>query len=340
MNSCANVTIKGIDDIATTHPQLIKYFVNEEEAHRFKANSNRKIDLKCPVCDSRKKIQLIQLTKQGFSCPNCSTGVSYPEKFVTEMLKLLGVEFKTQYDEIHKKYRYDFYIPLLNMIIETHGIQHYEGHRHPAWSTHEKEHENDINKWMLAQLKLCEDLKYVVLDCRESKMEWIRNSILNSELNNLFDLSRIDWSYIAKQSEPGLMNQIIKCYKETDLNAVGISKELGLSSNTIRKYLRRATELELIEWEPEKDVSIKTIIMIKNNNVEAVTDNIPLMSELSGYSKGAVAKLSRGKGCSTVASHFTTNRKTKDKIGFYQLNSEDWEKDKHNFTNLNLLLEK
>lgn len=332
-NRCTYITIKGVDDLATTHPHLVDYFVNKEEVYKFKAHSNRKVELRCPICNTHKKIQISQLAKHGYCCSHCSDKVSYPEKVVIELLKFLGMKFETQYREIHKSYRYDFYLTTLNTIIEVHGRQHYPGHRHPSWKSYEEEHENDIHKWMLAQLRLGEDLKYIVLDCRKSDLEWIRHSILDSELNDLLELSKVDWIYVAKQSETNLMSQIVDYYKETGYTTSKIAKEFGVCSTTIRNYLRKTAKLGLVEWEPEKTIVVKEIVMIVNGEVKAVAKNIPQMSEISGYSKTVVGRLANGLGCSTIPSHFTVNRTTKDKIGFYQICSKEWEQDKNSFTN-------
>ncbi|MEM5599205.1 hypothetical protein AAHB53_28045 [Niallia circulans] len=59
--------------------------------------------------------------------PKCSDGFSIPEKFMFNLLDYLQVDFDYQkvFDWSLGK-RYDFYIPMLNCIIETHGAQHYQ----------------------------------------------------------------------------------------------------------------------------------------------------------------------------------------------------------------------
>lgn len=46
---CANVRIiKGINDIATTNPELLKYFKNPEDAYKYHKGSKAKVIFKCP----------------------------------------------------------------------------------------------------------------------------------------------------------------------------------------------------------------------------------------------------------------------------------------------------
>ena len=54
----------------------------------------------------------------------------YPEKYVYAFLKALDIDFVYHHNKSHlswcENFQYDFYIPNLKIIIETHGKQHYE----------------------------------------------------------------------------------------------------------------------------------------------------------------------------------------------------------------------
>ncbi len=62
---------------------------------------------------------------RGSGCPSCAA--SKGEKAVREYLSNKRIQFEEQYSPswIGRK-RYDFYLPTHNLIIEFHGIQHYE----------------------------------------------------------------------------------------------------------------------------------------------------------------------------------------------------------------------
>ncbi len=47
--------VRGINDIATTHPYLTKYFVNIEDIYKYSYSSNKKILMMCPDCGYKKK---------------------------------------------------------------------------------------------------------------------------------------------------------------------------------------------------------------------------------------------------------------------------------------------
>ena len=135
-NSSNKTIIKGINNIATTHPTLVKYFVNIEDSYINSFGSNKKVLCKCPNCGYEKEMKICNLYHNGFSCPQCSDGIKYPEKLMFNFLQQLKEnnlieDFTYQYTKKHSKwckdYRYDFYFKLDNeqYIIETHGEQHY-----------------------------------------------------------------------------------------------------------------------------------------------------------------------------------------------------------------------
>ena len=42
--------VKGKNDFATKYPQLVKYFVNKEDAENNTYGSGKKVLMKCPIC--------------------------------------------------------------------------------------------------------------------------------------------------------------------------------------------------------------------------------------------------------------------------------------------------
>ena len=79
---CCNgsVCIAGVNDIATTHPYLVKYFVNPEDATKYTAHSNKKVQIQCTDCGHTKIMTISKLTDRGFKCEKCHDKISYPNK--------------------------------------------------------------------------------------------------------------------------------------------------------------------------------------------------------------------------------------------------------------------
>lgn len=175
-------------------PNLMQYLVNKNDGE-LTLGCRQKILCKCSKCESIRKIPVYYLSLNGFNCPNCSSKISYPNRFVYKLLNQLNIEFETEmiFDWGINK-RYDFYIPSHNCIIEAHGMQHYKD---CSWSKVEEQHNNDILKENIAKENNIEH--YIQLDCRFSNIKHIKNSIYNSEICSMFDLSKIDWDKIDRE---------------------------------------------------------------------------------------------------------------------------------------------
>ena len=267
----SNIVVKGINDIATTNPELVKYFIDINDAYKYTYSSNKRVLLKCPECGYEKEMKIYNLYKNGFSCPKCSDGVSYPEKFMINLLKQLNMDFVTQYSKTNAKwcgkYRYDFYFKKDNeeYIVETHGEQHYRN-KTKFEKTLEEEQENDKNKMELAISNGIKPQNYIVIDCRYSELEFIKNNILHSRLNDIFDLDGIDWIKIGQDSEKSLVKEVCDYwYLHNEINNEGlttteVSKIFNICKHTTRSYLKKGTKFGWCNYNPEEE--------IKSNNIK------------------------------------------------------------------------
>lgn len=69
---CSNrKVVLGVNDIATTRPDLIKYFKNKEEAYRYVSGSDKIIDIICPKCGYEDQVRIGNLSRFGFACNGC-----------------------------------------------------------------------------------------------------------------------------------------------------------------------------------------------------------------------------------------------------------------------------
>lgn len=253
---CANrVIIKGINDISTVRPDLVKYFLNIEDAFTKSVCSSGKAEMICPKCKSQKTMLISNLSRQDYGCHVCGDGISYPEKFISNLLKQLKVDFISQYSTIWSNTkRYDFYIPVYNMIIETHGLQHYEQTGGFFNKPIEEEKENDLLKEKLAKENKI-DL-YIVLDCRDSSLQWIKNSVLNSELSKFFNFDNIDWSECAKSATSSLVFEVSKYWKSKKENETTstLASLFDVRKTTIIQYLKKGTELGWCDYNPKEEL--------------------------------------------------------------------------------------
>ena len=106
---CGRTVVKGINDISTTAPWMVKFFSNKNDAYKYTCGSNKKIKTKCPDCGNEKYMIINNLFKKGFSCNKCSDGFSYPNKFMFNVLEQLNEEFVSECSPIWVEGKfYDF----------------------------------------------------------------------------------------------------------------------------------------------------------------------------------------------------------------------------------------
>lgn len=256
---CVNKTIvKGINDIATTHPYLAEYFVNKEDIYKYSKSSGENVEVVCPNCGFAKFMTINNLYKKGFKCNNCSDKFSYPNKFISSMLNQLNIKYELETTFSWKKdKRYDVYIEEKNTIIENMGLQHYQDTSGMYKKTLEEEQENDKLK---KQLAIKNNIKnYISIDCRKSELKFIKNNILNSKLAELFDLSNIDWLQCHEYACNTLVKTTCDLWNELYNKSVrDLSKKLKMSDTTIRKYLRQGHQLGwCIYDEKVEDMKVK-----------------------------------------------------------------------------------
>lgn len=233
--------------VSITHPEFAKLFWNPEDTYSHAHQSNQKVEFKCPICNQnvgQKNIQTV--FKYGLSCPRCSDGISYPEKFMRSLLTQLDIKF-----EVQKTFpwsdgkRYDFYLKDYNTIIETHGSQHYEGKHFRGF---EAEQENDNIKMDLAYNNGIKHEEYIVIDSRRSTLAYMERSTKNStSLSSLLDISKVDFQLCHEEALKSITLIICILYSK-EYKIIDISKELGLSRCTIRNHLKQGSEIGLCSY--------------------------------------------------------------------------------------------
>lgn len=194
-------TIPEKNSAFALHDEFLFSVIDESEIERLKIISPTgcaKVKVNCPKCGRTKNKMIKDLIReQSIGCV-CGKGTSYSEKVFFELLNQLNVEFEREYNSNNfvpkTNKRYDFYLPHYSLIIEAHGEQHYTEIK--KWGRLEDTQKNDVYKRKLAIKNGIE--YYLEIDCRKSNIDYIRESIINSKLDNLFDLTKVDWEKCHK----------------------------------------------------------------------------------------------------------------------------------------------
>lgn len=266
--------LAGFNDMWTTSPDLAKLLANPEDGYKYTDNSGNKVDWKCLHCHNIiKNKHIYSINTNGLSCPKCSDGISFPERFVYNLLKENKIKFvfDTPFEWSQGR-RYDFYLPDYNWIIEVHGLQHYGKGFSGFGGRHLKEEqENDIIKERMALDN--QVVNYIVVDARESTMKHIKNSIINSDLIDM--LSEVDFIKIGMMASTSLVKTACDYWCSDIHSTTKISGLMHISRSTIIKYLKRGVELGWCDYCP-KESSYYTS---KQNGMKGVRNIVQLSTE-------------------------------------------------------------
>jgi ribosomal protein S27E len=275
---CCNAPRKiliGLNDMWTTNPKLAELLLNSEDGYKYTQHSSKIVNWRCPDCGNvinNKRINSI--SKNGLSCNLCGDKIPYCIKFLASLLNQLKIDFESEktFDWLINR-RYDFYIPILNMIIEVHGMQHYSiGFERISKKARNLE-EEQINDELKKETALHNKINnYIIIDGRYSDLYFIRNIILNSELITMFDLSNIDWLKCHEYACKSLV-KVASDYWHNGINNVKeIARLMKLSKPTIISYLKKAKSLNWCDYDPKNEIRKTTIKnnMLKNKMVMCI----------------------------------------------------------------------
>lgn len=236
--------VRGVNDISTTAPWLVKYFVNTSDIYENAKYSKKIVEMKCPDCGRVFNKQINQVTSNGGLSCSCSDKWSFPNKFMYALLEQLGVSF-----EIEKRFKwsdgrvYDDYIEYngLKIITEQHGVQHYERaiakfNRHRSL---QEEKLNDVYKYNLAMNNGID--YYFVINSSVSSLDHMRKSITDSGLLEVLQVSSntVDWKKCAEFATSNFAKKICE-FKNTNpkITLHQIAKIFRVSYETVLGYVK------------------------------------------------------------------------------------------------------
>ena len=222
-------------------------------------NKTKGYYIKCLTCGYEREILEQHIIPDGHDCPICGDYITFPEKILISLLQYLHIEFEPQKKfKWSNKKRYDFYIPSLNCIIETNGIQHYTN------CFTQDDESNDKYKQQLAKENGVTN--YINIDIRYSKLEYAKNSIINSELPKLlnFKEDNINWNEVFINSLNSTIKSVCDDWNAQKYSVEELSCLYHLSTCTIKSYLKKGNKLKLciydkyINYKKGREKGLKT----------------------------------------------------------------------------------
>jgi hypothetical protein len=302
--------MKGYNDMWTTNPSLASMLYNLEDGYKYTQKSTLKLDWKCPCCKFIvKNKKILDVCRNGISCSKCSDGISYPEKIMGNVLTQLGVKFnKEKIFKWSNSKRYDFYIPSLSMIIETHGNQHYEETARGRNLKEEKE--NDRYKNEQAIKNGIEN--YIVIDCRYSDLEYIKKNMINSELNKHFDLNKVDFDLAHKESLKTNVIKACELYNKGFL-LTEISKILDINISTVSSYLKKGSITDFCNYQPSLKVEKEVVQLTLDHIFIRIHTNAKQASLDTSISQGNISRACKKSNVRTAGGYRWMYKENYDK---------------------------
>lgn len=310
----------GETDAWTERPDVAKLLLNPEDGYKYFATGSQYLDFVCPNCKSIIKHNINIVSRYGLYCSHCGDGMSFGEKFVNELLKQLKVEFvfnkATQWSD---NKRYDFIIKSMSLIIEVHGAQHY----HTAFSfkhslrkskSLEEEQANDVYKKSLA---INNGIKhYVELDCRNSDYKFVKQSVLESELSKLYDLSNIDWGKCFEATGISNVKRCADLWNGGMKNTKEISEEISMDRTSVIEYLKKAKTLGLCDYDTHYDkmISLSNVVKIWNEQTKNIKEISSILELSYSYVDQLLLLAQKEKLCDYKRSYPYKHRRHKRKI--------------------------
>lgn len=238
--------IYGVNDFYTLNPNFAKYMEDQERAHKIAPNSHNDEWFICPDCGSRFENSPANVSRYGLSCPSCSSGRSYPNRFMFNILRNVRIDFKNEFSDYWTEgYLYDFMFECKNKkyIIEMDGAFHFMDNQMSGMSAKDSilrdKHKDNLakdNGYNIIRI----DCNYINVN---ERYQYIKNSILNSELSRLIDFSVVDFNYCDAISQKSDFIRICEIYDSGIHNIDDICKIVGLSYEAIIAHLKHSEEI-------------------------------------------------------------------------------------------------
>lgn len=291
--------VKGVNDFGTLYPQLKVYFLSEEESHNYSKCSNKKIQMKCPICGNIREYSPNYLINKGFSCPKCGDGYSYPNRFMYNLLIQLGVDFvrEESYAWSERKI-YDFIVG--NNIIEMDGRFHIIDN-HMNGKSKEQVKEEDNYKDKLAKEN---GFNIIRVPCYNSDFLYIKDNIINSEVSNILDLKDFDWASLeSKLINSNLVKEASNLFNMKKYSIEEIAKIMKIRTTKLCPLLKTSSRIGLTDYDPIKsrsgEYTPKELKQSQSKEVICLDTNVVFESAKEaeifyGFNKDNIGRVCRG----------------------------------------------
>lgn len=264
----------GFNDLWTTRPDVAKLLNNPDDGYKYTKGSGKKVAFACPGCGTISNKVIDMVCRYGFACNKCSDGISYPNKFGRAVLDQLCVQnFQCEYQpDWAKPYFYDNYFEHKGRkyILEMDGWFHYQESEFSYRSLNDQKNIDTIKDQLAAQ----HDMEIIRIDCLKSDCDYIKNNILHSRLNDIFDLSNVDWPLCDAKAQKNVIQEVCNLYNNETHDLNEIKNKLHISLWAVQKYVKIGSDVgwcsyttDISRQEGREKIMVPVDVVDNDNNV-------------------------------------------------------------------------
>lgn len=224
-----------------------------------------------------------------------------PNRFMAALLSQCGVEFNSEKTfSWSKRYRYDFYLPQHNLIVELNGAQHYKEVQ--GWTDYEIVKRSDMEKLRLAKENSISN--YVVIPLEKSDFHYMKNQIYSSELFDLIRVERdkINLSLVYEALNIGIASKCLELWNCGVKDIRKISEDTKTCVSSVSNYLKQYSEIGLCDYSPDiqrrknqERAALKRKRKVICNNTGVVYNSIREAAEANGLHENAIQNCASGR---------------------------------------------
>ena len=303
----SSVVVEGITDLCSTDPDIADLLEDKTVGKKYKRNSIFETWFICPDCGHRHFDKIKNVTKRGFKCKCCGCTSLYPNQFLYNLLDILGVEFRPEYQLDGYKYRYDAFFIYNNKkyLVEMDGAYGH-GCVDTASRTIDEQIKDDANKDIIA---LQNGYILIRVDCKytgsDDKFEYVKNSIYNSELLRIFSITDEDLNEANYRASIPKIKTVLSLWDDGIRSYDVFGDKLHSCRPTIRNLLHRCSDFGLIKKSYQ---DICSEMRIASNKKLAISKGIPVICNETGEIFYSISEAERQTGFH-IRSFFSQNRK-------------------------------
>lgn len=263
---CVNRKVNYFDSVGFLHHDIAKQIyqdvelndVNILDTYKLAPQKHDIFYFKCDKCNNITKKRLDYVTTRGLTCDACGDGVPYGEKFISYLLRFSKIRFINQFSKHNEewcgKYRYDFYLPDHNKMLNTIGY----GLLSQLNNNQVNDNQDYRNKKELAISQNIEFIEIPYLYYNKRSIDKYAIEILK----DIVDFKNIDLNKIHEMCDKGFVYESSELWLKGN-TSLEIAEKLGTCRASAIKYLKKGTKLGLCNYNARREMALSARVVNK-----------------------------------------------------------------------------